>query len=500
MQVQRDILKRDLTKPNIHTGISEMQLGLVMGAISLGGLCAFLPASKFSDRFGRKKCNILGSIVMIVASILSVFSSGPCMFGTIRFFIGVGAAFTSTAAPVHIAEISHPRHRALLTNFCNTAVYWGSMLASITSLVFLRMGDNSWSWGAPCLIQSEFFPPHFQCSRELLMIFITATFPSIQLIGLCFTPESPRWLIARSRYTASQQPEDRARAILIKYHANGNEKDVSVLEEFEQIKATIRNEMGDGKTATLLTFVKSKGDLHRLAICILIPFFAQWVGNGNVSYYLTPILSSVGIIGAVQQISINIGMAVFSALMGLAGTIGAKNFGRRPMFLISASGMLGALLAITCMSESFADDHDPKVGITAVVFLFIFFGFYVIAFTPLAVGYPVEILTLRLRSLGFAITETTLYGSGFANQITIPIILSALGWAAWLIPLIFMLFVLVTLYFLIVETKDCEKLEDIAALFDRKARTDEEAINENQNDDDESTKRQKTGPVHREGL
>ena len=132
-----------------------------MGAISLGGLCAFLPAGKFSDRFGRKKCNILGSIIMIVASVGSVFSSGPCVFGIFRFFIGVGAAFTSTAAPVHIAEISHPRHRALLTNFCNTAVYWGSMLASMTSLVFLRMADNRWSWGAPCLIQSDFYTHAF---------------------------------------------------------------------------------------------------------------------------------------------------------------------------------------------------------------------------------------------------------------------------------------------------------------------------------------------------
>ena len=333
-----------------------------------------------------------------------------------------------------------------------------------------------------------------------LLIFVTVVFPIIQLIGLCFTPESPRWLIARSRYTANQLPEDQARTILIKYHANGNENDVSVLEEFEQIKATIRNEMGDGKTATLLTFVKSKGDLHRLAICILIPFFAQWAGNGNVSYYLIPILTSVGITDAVHQISINIGMAVFSALVGLAGTFGAKTFGRRPMFLISASGMLLTLVAITCTSESFEDDHDSKVGVTAVVFLFIFFGFYVIAFTPLAVGYPVEILTLRLRSLGFAIAETTLYGSGFANQMTIPIVFSVLGWATWLIPLSFMCFVLLTLYFLIIETKTCEKLEDIAALFEGKATQDEEAINESQNNDGDSSKNQRTGTLHREVI
>lgn len=214
-----------------------------------------------------------------------------------------------------------------------------------------------------------------------LLIFVTVIFPIIQLIGLYFTPESPRWLIARSRYTASQLPEDQARPILITYHANGNENDISVLGEFEQIKATTRNEMGDGKTATLLNFVKSKQDLHRLAICILIPFFAQWAGNGNVSYYFTPILASVGITNAVHQILINSGMAVFSALVGLAGTIGAKTFGRRPMFLISASRMLLTLVAITCMSESFEDDHNPKVSVTAVVFLFIFFGFDVIAFT-----------------------------------------------------------------------------------------------------------------------
>jgi MFS family permease len=90
----------------------------------------------------------------------------------------------------------------------------------------------------------------------------------------------------------------------------------------------------------------------------------------------------------------------------------AERFGRRPLWLLSACGMLVSFIAVTALSATFAEHAIKAAGSATVAFLFIFFAFYDIAFTPLSIAYPVEILPFSLRAKGLAVNLTTVFGAG----------------------------------------------------------------------------------------
>lgn len=90
----------------------------------------------------------------------------------------------------------------------------------------------------------------------------------------------------------------------------------------------------------------------------------------------------------------------------------AERFGRRPLWLISACGMLASFIVVTALSATFAEHAIKAAGSATVAFLFIFFAFYDIAFTPLSIAYPVEILPFSLRAKGLAVNLTTVFGAG----------------------------------------------------------------------------------------
>lgn len=235
--------------------ISSSLLGLTIAGISLGGLPSFIPASYVSDYMGRRFCVGIGSFLMLAASVIQCATSGVYAFLGTRIMLGVGLGFSQTAAPPLTTEIAHPAHRGNVTNLFQATWYWGAIISAAVTLGTLFIG-NSWSWRVPCLLQG--------------------LFPAIQLLGLFIVPESPRWLVSKGRH-------DEALNILAKYHANGQADDELVQYEFNEICQAIELEKAVAQTTGWAAFFATKGNRHRLLICILVGFMIQWAGNGIVS-------------------------------------------------------------------------------------------------------------------------------------------------------------------------------------------------------------------------
>lgn len=236
------------------SGLDTNAKGLIIASVSLGSFLAFIPASYVADNFGRRLSVAIGATLVIIASIIQVAVQHHWVFFGARVVTGVGVGFSQTAAPLLIAETAHPRQRRTLTGLYNAVWFCGSITAAGIAFSTLSI-HNSWSWRVPCMLQ--------------------VFYPLFQLVGLFLIPESPRWLVANER-------KGEALAMLVRFHANGDPSDKLVRDEYDQICSSITAEADMGSASHWSAFFRSRGDLHRFTICVLLGFMQEWTGNGMI--------------------------------------------------------------------------------------------------------------------------------------------------------------------------------------------------------------------------
>ncbi|KAJ5168864.1 uncharacterized protein N7482_004458 [Penicillium canariense] len=429
------------------SGLNSNATGLIIAAVSLGAFLSFIPASYVADRLGRRLCVSMGATLCIIAAILQFAFEHHWVYFGARVAMGAGVGFSQTAAPLLIAETAHPSQRRTLTGLYNAVWFCGSITAAAITFSTLSM-KNSWSWRVPCLLQ--------------------ILFPSLQLVALSIIPESPRWLVSKNR-------KGEALAMLTRYHANGNMHNKLVQDEYDQICASINAETDQKSASQWSAFFKSKGDMHRLTICILLGFMQEWTGNGVTSYYLPPILGSVGINAATHQAAVNISLQVWNLIFAVAGASTSDKYGRRVLWLCATTLMIIFLSTATVMAGLFAEVHILEAGITVVPMLFLFCAAYDFAYMPLFIAYPAEILPFQLRAKGLAVTLTTDSLACFFNQYVNPVAFSALRWRYFSIYVGCLVIVLGLVYLFFPETQG-RSLEEVARIFESNKIDDSEGV------------------------
>ncbi|OWZ70031.1 hypothetical protein AYX14_04548 [Cryptococcus neoformans] len=429
-----------LTIPFFNAAIdhaSGTRLGLITAGYPLGSLLAFQLAAWVSDRFGRKRAIMYGAVITIIATLCQGLTKGPwALFGT-RIILGIGTAFEIVAAPTIVAEITHPRTRAQSSALTQTCYYLGSIVAAWVTFGTLTL-NSDWSWRIPILLQVV--PPLFQLS----------------LLWWC--PESPRWLLRVGR---------RAEALdtLAKYHANGVTEDPLVQFELNEIEAAIALETSMTSQSSYKAFIQTKGNRHRMWILVSLGFVSQWVGMGVISYYFAAILRSIGIIDPTQQAGLNGGLQVWNWCLAISGALAVERLGRRLLWLISTGGLLCTFIVVTACSAVYANTESKAAGYVVVAFLFLFSGFFGIAYTPMGYSYPIEILPFGLRAKGHALSQTCVFIALFFNQFVNPIALDSIGWKYYIVFIVICALQFVNIYFTFPEVKG-RTLEEIAEVFD----------------------------------
>ncbi|KAH7118328.1 sugar transporter [Dactylonectria macrodidyma] len=412
-------------------------LGWITAIYWLGNGAVCPVASWVSNRYGRKTGVYFGYLFLILGVGMQAAAQNEITFTISRLFIGAASGWLATASPLLIGEIAHPTHRPILS-----ALYMCGWFVGGTVCAWVTFGcrniPSSWCWRLPVMLQ-------------ILL-------PIVALPGFIMAPESPRWLISVGKV---QQAGD----ILAKHHTGGDRQHPLVTYQMVEIETTINAEKEGNSSASYLDMVKTKGNRHRLFISITLGVFAQWCGNGVVSYYLPVVLNSVGITTVTEQTLISACLNLWNLIWAIAAAFNVERFGRRPLFLASASIMLISFIIVTGLSGSFASTGSSSLGIAVIPFLYIFNAGYAIAMTPFLTAYPCEIWQFSLRSRGLAVTWVSTVAAIFFNTFVNAIALDAIQWKYYFVFIGMLTLLWLTVYFAYPETRG-HTLEQMAVIFD----------------------------------
>jgi hypothetical protein len=99
------------------------------------------------------------------------------------------------------------------------------------------------------------------------------------------------------------------------------------------------------------------------------------------------VLKTIGITSVTNQTLISGMLQIWNLIIAVSAAFTVDKLGRRFLFLLSTTGMLISYICISGLSGSFAHTGAAATGIAVIPFLYIFYGFYYIAFTPLLISY-----------------------------------------------------------------------------------------------------------------
>lgn len=252
-----------------------------------------------------------------------------------------------------------------------------------------------------------------------------------------------------------------------------------------QIEESLRIESETLSTTSWLDLIRTKANRKRTMIAIIVGWFSQWNGVGVVSYYITLVLNTIGITKTHDQALINGLLQVFNWLIAtFLGALMIDRVGRRKLFLVSTAGMLGSYIIWTALTAHFVASKSETVGRVVVAFIFIYYFFYDIAWTPLLQAYPVEIFPYTLRSRGLTVSYISAFTGLIVGNEVNSIAMKAIGYKYYIVFCCLLALLLVIIYFLFPETKG-HSLEEITEVFEGKREDPtNDKLREDENEED----------------
>ncbi|RYP79270.1 hypothetical protein DL769_003050 [Monosporascus sp. CRB-8-3] len=427
--------------PDNPQEVADSWLGLMVNLFNIGSIVSFFITPYVADHFGRKAAITYGCIFMIAGGCVSAFCNGYEMFVAGRFILGFGNSLSQMASPLLLTEICHPQHRGPVTAVYNCLWNLGALLVAWIGWGTAQL-TNDWSWRSITLLQ---------------------ILPSvIQIVFIGWIPESPRYLMAKDRH-------EEALHTLAKYHGGGDRNNATVQFEYREIKETMRIEKEVSRFGSYLDFLKTKGNRWRLAILVSLGVISQYSGNALFSNYMDAIYIGAGVTDQDKKLALSGGKTILDLIVTVLAALNVDRFGRRPLFLLSISGMVVSFALWTVCGAVYEKSGltNLAAGYAQLVLIWVFGIFYDIGFSGLLIAYALEILPFHLRAKGMMIMNVTLQAIlALSNQT------NKLAWnrmpTHWYLMLFYTLwdFVeLVFVYFFYVETKG-PTLEEIARIFD----------------------------------
>ncbi|XVF42038.1 hypothetical protein PTKIN_Ptkin01aG0328300 [Pterospermum kingtungense] len=281
-------------------GLSLAEYAVFGSAMTLGGTLGAVFSGKIADLVGRR----------VVMGISEVF----CIIGWL--------AIALSKVPVYVVEITTKNIRGAFTSLTTVMICFGkALMFVIGSLINWR--TSALIGAIPCVLQ---------------------------LLGVFFIPESPRWLAKTNR----MKEFEAALQCLRGKSADISQESADITEYTEYLK-----QISDGGILNLF----QRRYINPLIVGTGLMLLREFVGLNGFSFYTSVIFESAGFPSTVGSIAV----AVLETLAATMGVLFIDKSGRRPLLLISAAGTCLACV-ITGLSFFLQDFHVGK-DLTATLVL-----------------------------------------------------------------------------------------------------------------------------------
>ena len=378
--------------------------GTVIGAI-FGGIP--------TNEIGRKKTLIWIGVLFLVSAIGSALANDPYTFAFFRFLGGLGIGASTIAAPAYVSEIAPAKDRGRLVSLYQFNIVLGILMAFLSNYLLRDVGENAWRW----MIGVMAFPSFFY------MIIVFAI------------PESPRWLLSKSR------TED-AKKVLQQINPDA---------KIEELIAELHiGEDNHSKGETI--FLKKYR--FPLILAFLIALFNQLSGINAFLYYAPRIFAEAGLEESAALMS-SIGIGLTNLVFTLFGVFLIDVLGRKVLMYI---GSIGYIISLGLVSLAFFLKWE---GIAVPIFLFMFIASHAIGQGAVIWVFISEIFPNHLRASGQAFGSSTHWVLAAIIPSMVPFLFSTIGAGmVFLIFAVMMVFQLLFVMFLMPETKG-KSLEEL---------------------------------------
>ncbi|KAL2839500.1 general substrate transporter [Aspergillus pseudoustus] len=437
------LLANTIFLDHFHGRNAGIWAGLVSAMYQIGGVSALPFVGPAIDTWGRRVGMLIGSLFIVLGAVVSGTTIANASVGQFmggRFLLGFGVSIAAAAGPIYVVETTHPAWRGVVTGYCNTFWFIGSILSSGAVRGAITLETNQ-SWQIPLWLQ--------------------VVFSGIIICTCWMIPESPRWLYVHGK-------KEKAVEVLTKWHGLGNRDSLWVNLQVSEYEAHLNMDGSDKKFWDYRSLFNKRSSFYRLCCNCFFAIFAQWAGNGVLTYYLVPALNGAGFTSDVVQANINLGYACFQFFWALVGAAFVDSLGRRPMMLFGMAGCCLVWVAILAASSQ-VNKPDGSLNSSAsnatLGFIFIFGAVFSFFLTPLQALYPVEVLSYEMRAKGMAFSSLAVNAAGLLNQFAWPVSLDNIGWKTYIVFVVWDAIQFVLMYFFFPETKD-RTLEELDQIFE----------------------------------
>ena len=362
--------------------VSAVLVGAVLGAF-MGGL--------FANRYGRRKMIILAGIIFSVSAIgTSLAPTVPWLIAA-RIVSGIAIGIASFISPMYIAELVPAKVRGSLVAVNMLAITTGIVIAYLVDYTFSSSGGWRYMFGL-------------------------AAIPSIALvIGMWRLPDSPRWLISKSKVEQARKILQRARTV----------QDVNP--EITDIQKSMEKQGAGGMKGLFQPSLKMP-----MIVGLGLAVFQQITGINTVIYYAPTIFKFAGINAAGPAILAGAGLTMVMWLFHVLAIFLLDRVGRRPLLLI---GVIGQIVGLAILGAAFYFQQLVSFkSYVAIGGLLIYVACFAFGLGPIFWLLISEIYPLKVRGAAMSAVTVTNWVLNLVVAVTFLTLVGVLGHAGtfWL--------------------------------------------------------------------